>query len=214
MKIISSDALGMLTKALGLTGRGAQVTELTDGIVEQNLDVTPIIRRGRTLAGTEGLFMGTLRTVHAGADSATVSWDPYTMTPTTVRAPYPSPVPDTFDIWLLSAWLTQIAGTGTVSATLSMILPATMVGPTTSGSAVPTTSVLAFWDALVTEDVEFGLLAGSGMPQANIGMRLPRARPNGTEIEFATTSSAAATFECAVMMGLFPVGLGQDCLVG
>jgi len=214
MKIIDSDALGILSKALGLTGRGAQVTELTDGIVEQNLDVTPIIRRGRTVAGSEGIFVGVWRNTHAGADSQTSVLSPYALATTQTRAPFETPVRPQFDLWVLDATIIQISGSGTLSGALNMLLPTTMVGLTTTGAGPATTWPIAFWDAVVTEDVEFGLLAGSGVPLAKIGLRLPRGPTNNVQLQFASTSSAAAVFDLQVLFGMFPVSLGQDCVVG
>ena len=71
MKRIDSDALGILTKALGLTGAGSQLTELADGVVDQALDVVPIVRRGRVIGASEGLFTAIMRNVHTDAETLT-----------------------------------------------------------------------------------------------------------------------------------------------
>ena len=55
MKKIDSQALDVLQKALGLSGPGSPITELTDGVVDQVLEVGGVIRRSRTQAGTEGI---------------------------------------------------------------------------------------------------------------------------------------------------------------
>lgn len=213
MKVIDSDALGILNKALGLTGSGSQVTELTDGIVEQNLDVGPIIRRGRTLAGSSGIFVGTWRNVHSAANSVTSVLSPYALASTQARAPFVTPVPPQFDLWVLRSTVVQISGTGTLSAVLNMVLPATMVGLTTTGAGVITTWPVAFWDSLITESIEFGILAGSLGPIASCNFRLPRGPTNNVQMQFASTSSAAATFDLQVLFGMFPISLGQDCAV-
>ena len=211
MKQIDSDALGILNKSLGLTGSGSQITELTDGIVEQNLDVVPIIRRGRTQVGTGGLYTGFWRNIHGAADAQTSSLFPYAVPTSQVRAPFPANMPEQFDVWLFHASVIQLSGSGTLSATLNLVLPATRVGMTTTGGGAEATFPLAFWDALITEGVEFGLLAGSGVPVANLNMRIPRGRL--TELQFTSTSSAIATFDLFALLGVFPVALGQDCAV-
>lgn len=211
MKRIDSDALGMLNKALGITGNGSQFTELVDGIVEQNLDVTPIIRRGRTQTDTGGIYTAFLRNIHASGNSVTSVVPPYDLGAS--RAPFPGPpMPPQFDIWLFNAWVVQLSGSGTLSAVLSLILPASRTGFSSTGGGLAQTMPLAFWDALATEGVEFGLLNGTRGPMASINIRIPRGP--GTDLQFASTSSAAATFDCFMTIGVFPAGLGQDCVVG
>ena len=210
MKKIDSDALGTLQKSLGLSGAGSPITELADGIVDQALDVVPVIRRGRTQAATEGLYVAELINVHAAADSRTATLVPFQPT-TTAIAPYPSPMDSRFDVWLLSASLQQTAGAGTLSAALFMNSPAGVMGLSTTGAAGIAGHTLAFWDATATENITFGLLNGANGPLAKLGFRLPRGIT--TQLVFASTSSEAATFACFLIMGVFPVALGQDVLV-
>lgn len=211
MKRIDSQALGMLNKALGLTGAGSQITELEDGHVDQALDVGPIVRRSRTLAGSGGIFTARLRNTHPAADSRTAILLPY-LSGTAAIAPFPSPIPEQFDVWLLLASISQVSGTGTLSAAMTLNIPASQMAMSTvgAGTAALAAMTLAFWDALITEDVEFGLLNGARGPLSRPGLRLPRSP--ALEIEFASTSSAAATFELLLLLGVFPVALGQDVL--
>lgn len=210
MKKINSQMLESLNKALGLSGRGSQATELTDGIVDQVIDVLPVVRRSRTFAQTDGIFYALLRNVHAAADSRAVSLFPYAPT-TTALPPYPAPMPRDFDVWLLSSAIRQSAGAGTLSGSLRISAPAELMGLSTLGTPIGSTTNVAFWDTLVTEGVTFGILAAEPKPVQKIGLRLPRATT--TELIFASTSSAATTFDCICMLGVFPVGLGQDVLV-
>jgi len=212
MKKIDSDALGVLNKALGLTGAGSQITELTDGVVDQALDVVPAIRRGRTQSATEGIYTARLENAHTGATSLSNPINPFALTGTQAIAPYPSPMPDRFDLWLLAASVRQTSGSGTLSAALHVNYPAHVMGITTIGAVgVIASMTLAFWDAVAVENITFGLLNGARGPLARIGHRLPRSIT--TQIVFATTSSATATFQLLLTLGVFPVSLGQDVLV-
>lgn len=208
MKRVDSDALGVVTQALGMTGKGAPVTEFLDGQLDQTLEVGPIVRRGRTLAGTEGLFTGILRNIHTDAESLLSQFTPYAAPVGTV-APYPAVMPRQYDLWLLGAGLRRISGGGTVSAILDLEYQTQGFGIDDSGVAVVVvrTQVLAFWDAVVTEGISFGLMGTLG-PYANIGLRMPR--DPGTLLTFRSTSSITETLECQVIIGMFPTALGQD----
>ena len=210
-KKVDSDALGILNKSLGLTGAGSPITELADGIIDQIVDVVPAARRGLTQAATEGIYVAKLRNVHAAGDSRTATLVPFQPAAGTALPPYPSPMPARFDVWLLTATVTQVSGTGTLSGALFLNTPAQIVGLANDGAAGIFSHPLAFWDAVTTENVEFGLLNGARGPLAKIGLRLPRAIT--TQLIFASTSSATATFDCLAVLGVFPVALGQDVLV-
>ncbi len=214
MKRIDSDALGLLQKSLGLSGRGSQITELTDGIVDQSLAINEVVRRGRTQAGTEGVYTAALRTIHGAADSQQAFDTPYDISVGAIP-PYPNPTPTQFDIWLLAVTARQISGTGTISAILDLRYPTAQQGwgVDSAGTAVVSQAqmVLAFWDTLATEVIEFAFHGGISGPWINLGLRLPRS-PN-TQLAFRTTSSAIATFQCDLILGVFPVALGQDVLV-
>ena len=214
MKLIDSDALEIMNKALGITGRGAQETELTDGVVDQAIDVVPIVRRGRTLAGSEGIFTATIRNSHTGAATVTSPIEPYAVPTVGIIPPYPDPVPVQFDIWLLQASIRQVSGAGTLVATLSIRYPGQQgwgirAGTVFVGVAQP--HRLAFWDALISDGTNFGILAGSQQPSAFPRTRIPRG--GATELIFASVSSETAAFDCQMTLGLFPVALGQDGLV-
>ena len=135
MKKLDSDALGTLNKSLGLSGAGSPITELADGIVDQALDVGPSVRRGRTQAATEGIYIAELVNVHAAADSRTATLVPFLPT-TTAIAPYPSPMDTRFDVWLLAASVIRSAGASTLSGCLFMNSPAIVMGLSTTGASV------------------------------------------------------------------------------
>lgn len=209
MKKIDSDALGSLNKALGLSGAGSSMTELADGVVDQALDVVPAIRRGRTQAATEGWYVSRMVNVHAVANSLTSVVNLFAPGGQAIP-PFPAPMPDRFDLWLLAASVVQTAGAGTISAALFLNTPAIVVGLSTTGTASIISHCLAHWDTIVDENVLFAQLQQGGTMQ-RIGLRIPRSIT--TQLVFATTSSEAATFQLATILGVFPIALGQDVLV-
>lgn len=208
MKQVDSDALGIVNRALGLAGVGAPLTEFTDGQLDQVLAVNELVRRGRTPAESSGLFYGILENTHAGADTQTSTIDPFDAT-TGAIAPWPVPTPPGFDMWLVAAVVQQTAALVAATAALFTLLPATSqgFGIDEGGAAVvaQVRSCVAFWDSMVTETHVFGITE-QGIPLVRIGQRL---RP-GTTLLFSTSAAGVATYRCECIMGLFPVGMGQD----
>ena len=216
-KEIDSAALAQVQRALGLAGAGAAVSELNDGSVEQVLDIGPLARRGRTLAGSEGIYVGVLRNNHGAANTIQSHWLPYRVAAGQVNA-YPDRVGSGFDLWLLGASVVQVSGSGTLLAALSarnwqvgFAHDETDAAVTAANFSVP----LAFWDTLTTLVDEFALSASA--PFKRIGVRIPRVPQDitglATDVRFDSVSSAAAVFDCRMLVGLFPTSLGQDALV-
>ncbi len=212
-KLIDSDALGELNRSLGLTGRGSQITELMDGVVDQVVDINPAARRGRTLGPTSGIFTPTMRNVHTDAETLSTTVDPYSVGTTGAVAPYPPIMPVQFDIWLIGASVRVASGSGTLLATLSIIQGTTQqgFGLTDSGAQVLVSQAirLAFWNATATVVTSFGVLNTNNGPHWRGPIRLNR---NGGTIVFSSVSSLTATFDCQLILGVFPAGLGQDIL--
>lgn len=215
MKQVDSQALAIVNRALGLFGAGAPLTEFMDGSVDQVLDIGQLVRRGRTVAKSQGIFMGLLRNIHGAADSQTSSFQPY-LGGTGRIAPYPQPMPPGFDIWVLSAFVRRLSGTGTFTGALFIDPNTTNLGwgVDEAGQAVSAAArmPLAFWDSLATQLDTFAITE-QGQPWFNIGQRLFRLNRDDVGLLFSSTSSAIATYDCFIMMGVFPVGLGQDVLV-
>jgi len=212
MKRIDSGALELANRALGLTGTSPlAATEYEDGQLVQQIDVRPIVRRSRTIGITQGVVTMLIRNIHAVADTQLTAITPFVLGATGLRAPFPSPIPRTFDLWLLNATLRQVSGSGTLSAALFIDFPFDNLGfgIDSAGVAVVASDdvCVAFWDAVTTETLEFGLLNQLGV-LAKINMRLPH--NTTTRIVFSSTSSAAATFDVNMRLALFPVTLGQD----
>jgi len=210
---IRSDALRFVDRALGISDKGAPVTEIEDGRLIQQLDVSGLIRRGRSLAGSTGIFNGLMSNTHAVADTQQSIISPYNVT-TGAIAPYPVPVPDDFDIWLLEASCEQESGTGTFAGGLFVDYAGGQQGwgIDQAGAAVvrQASIALARWDAVVTISTVMGITE-EGNPRVQFGLRL--ARSANTRLLWRTVSSAAAVFNVQILLGLFPIGLGQDALV-
>ena len=217
-KRIDSDALGILNRALGLTGAGSQVTELTDGVVDQFIEIGQLARRGRTQADVQGIYTPTLRNEHTDAESISNSIDPYNVGGTVVVAPYPDPVPAQFDIWLLGASTRNVSGAaaGISNATLSIQVGTKSQGwgRVDDGTQVLVAQPirLAYWNGWPTDGSTFGLRGTNRGPHQRIGVRLPRGG-GGTAILFRTVSTLTTTVDCQIILGVFPVALGQDIVV-
>jgi len=211
---IKSDALTELDAALGLTGSGTAVAELQDATVEQVMELTAIVRRSRTLAGTQGIFTGTIHNIHVGAQSRTTSVDPYAVT-AGVIAPYTNPIPRGLDVWLFGCSMARISGTGTINASLDIGTSLSGWGIDSAGAAVTLqTTQIANWDTITT----YGGFASGGLSTdlhvyTKIGLRLPQVAGQGTALIFRTASSATSTYALSLHMGLFAASLGQDVAV-
>lgn len=216
MKKVDSDALGVVTKALGLSGAGSPITEFADGVVDQTLDVGQIVRRGRTQEPNQGIYTATLTNIHAGGGTLTSDAFPFAMLGGVgVIAPYPDPLPAGFDLWLLTASMRQASGGGTVTGAvfINYAIAQQGWGLNDAGAAVVGLSsiVACYWNALVAAGTTFGVQGNAGMTTWKLGMRLPR--NIGTQLLYSTVASEAATFICDLVLGVFPVALGQDGLV-
>jgi len=116
-------------------------------------------------------------------------------------------------VWLLGASVRQVSGTGTLNAALSMIVSTTQqgFGQDNGGSLILVAQRirLAFWDAIGSDGTNFGILNELGTHK-KLGIRLPRTT---TDLSFLVTSSATSAWDCQLLLGLFPVALGQDVVV-
>jgi len=211
VKRIDSQALGDLTLAIGLSGAGSPLTELTDGVVDQALVVNEIARRSQTQAGTSGIYTPSMRSVNTDAEAVEVRIDPYNVGGVAVVPPYPDPVPRGFDFWLLGASIRRVSGTGTLLASIGI-----RVGTRNEGWGVDDGGAqilvsqdlrLFYWDTIVTVGTAFAINAASGKPHWRGALRLPR---DVSTIVFSATSSLTSTYDCQLIAGLFPTALGQD----
>lgn len=217
-KVINSAALEPANKALGIAGSGDSATELLDASIDQTLDVGQIARRGLTLAGTDGVFRVILRTIHAGAGDIFVAFQPYNagLTDGTIP-PYPLVMPDKFDVWLIGASVQIVSGAGLLeAAALRLTNIQQGFGADSAGAAVVSTSVLtvAFWNIGVGSLAPAFGVTQTRLPYKTINMRIPRKADVATPaLSFGTQSSGVNVFDCVIILGVFPVALGQDIAV-
>jgi len=201
-------ALESIREALGLTGVGAQITEFPDGVCDQVLDVAPFIRRGRTFAGSSGLFGGRITNTHAGAGALLTTVDPYAVT--APGSGYPSPVPPGYDVWLLSSWASAVIGvqSATLASRLTISHPATNLAFGSAGGVGQLVRLFLGESAISATLAFLRESAGSVQPSTYpvAGWRIPR----GSTIVWATNAAIAGDLIVELLIGLFPAGMGQD----
>jgi len=209
---ITSDALVSLNRMLGVAGPSMAPTDLDDQWVSQVVDVTTIVRRSRTPAGSTGWYYGLLQNAHAGAGALTSSINAYDVL-ALGRGGYPSPIPRDSDVWLLSASLVSPGAAGGLDgAALNIDMPQTHQGWGRSNAPASVTASdpfpVARWTALDTSiaSVTPHGITGEGGAIAHINQRLVR----DTILQFQSDAAAAATFRVYMVIGVFTEGLGQD----
>jgi len=208
---IDSQALEGLRRILGLGGSGAGaaagVTEFDDGQLQQVLDTVPVIRRGRTFAGSEGIFNASLTNNHVAVGVLASTVDPYDVD-TAVTGGYPSPVPAGFDLYLLRAFVTlSVAGRFSDGA-LRVVYP---FDDQAFGDAVDMDLPFGIWNAEVTLSGASIILGGSSlMGTTHVVQGRPLRLGRRQTLEFLSSASDALGVTCRFLMGLFPSSLGQD----
>lgn len=217
MAQIDGPALAPIVRILGLSQ--SAISGLTDIDVDnltQVLNVVPeIVRRGGTdFTSSGGWYQGILENVHSIADGETSFIDPYAPAGSAV-APYPSIVPEGFDLWLLGVGGVRNSGAGGLTGALMQVDPLrTMVGWAQDDAGALVTAVspsftVARFDSI---SVEIGgvqadpMLTEDGQCFVAVNMRLPR----GVDLVFHSEAAAAAEFQAQFLMGIFPEALGQD----
>lgn len=204
MQQIDSAALHRVSKSLGLSTPGAMDTDLDDAVLQQSLDCVPLIRRGRALGSSQGIFTASIENVHAGAGIITTAIDPYALT--SPRAGYPTPLPDGFDVWLLDAFGSAAIGLQDTDAsriTVRYDATQTALGPVGTVTQpyrlflgeIPISAAVAFLQ-LATGSVALGPL------------RIPR----GADILWSSAATGAGSMFGQLVLGVFPEALGQDGL--
>lgn len=210
MKQIKAQALSTVDQTLGLAGGGAQQTFFSDGELVQVFNANQAISRGRTLADSEGLWVGQIINTNAGAGVIQTVLDPYTPSPLNVFSGYPSRVPTGYDFWMIAATAFPGAAALTTDAYVRMNYPTTKKG-ISAAAAGGGVQVLAAWDSDITLGAAVWLAVGTD-PRTitqTIGYRVPRT----VTISFFSDHIGAGTVEFSFQFGLFPSSLGQDVLV-
>lgn len=215
-RIIDSAALDLINTVLGITGVGeTEETIIDTRNVSQLLDLLPMVRRSMVLGTHAGIWQGDMTNVHAIADDTVSTIDVYAPGVAAIGA-FPSPLGKQYDVWLLSASMEETGAGGGLAGALLKAVPTGQSnqawGINDSGAQQTGIgqSVLGLWtglDSSVTNDNPVGIM-GDGLTNLRIAYRILR----GTLITFTTEAAAAATFRMRLMLGIFPVGLGQDVL--
>lgn len=214
MREFDSLALQELGRVLGISSPIPQRIEFQDELLQLVLEASPFVRRART--GTRPGFGGfahvILSTTHAAADTQTASVTPYTLA--NPSNGWPAVVPASLDVWCLAWSAVRTGGAGDITfSDLFLSVPASFAANSGGaaqniviqrwGAVIATPSAGPFW--LTVNDGRIGL---RGRP-----FRVP-AGPNrsvdGSTITFRTVANAAGDFQCTLLLGLFPAGLGQD----
>jgi len=213
MSLVKNPILNILQSMIGISPTPGPVV-LDDDSISLTLPVVPHVTR-RSLAGIRtGWYQFVMENVHSAADDEQSTIDPYNAG-VSATAPYPTAVPEDFDIWILRAQGLRTAGAGTlVEGWLRYGLPneSLGVGIEDDGTVIVLSSNYTF--ARFTDVVAAPgglsndmLVDANGDPSILVGTRLPR----NCTINFATTSgTASATFRALMTIGLFPAALGQD----
>ena len=207
-QLVDSQALQRVSKTLQLSTPGAQETLFIDERLEQVVDVSPMIRRGLTLAGTEGLYSANVRTTHSGSQgNVSTSIDVYNLGGT-ARPPFPASIPDNLDLWLTGFSAENVSGpTFFDTGFLDMLI-------TTEQQAFGTVTTNIQLGGWVTEKSFAGVALLVGQQSVGFGMffgariRIPR----NAILRFHTRNNGANSpvYQLNLLLGLFPSSLGQD----
>jgi len=208
---VDSPALAGLLKVLGIPGRGEETTFFDDGNLQQAVDVAFHIRRSRTIVQSEGIFTAGLVNTHVGGDAVSLNVDPYAFT--AVTAGFPTPVPEGFDVWVLNLFATATAATlidVAIPAWLALVHPSRK---TAFGTVAARSQILRMYDAQITTSGGLRHLIEQGSAQCAAPFT-PQRVPRGSTLTWFTnaTAATAGNLICAVTLGLFPAGMGQDAV--
>jgi len=213
---VDSQALQLVAKVLQLSTGGSELTEFQDELLQQALDVSAIVRRGLTVAGSEGIFTASILNTHVGSDTITNDVNPYTMVGATfVGNAWPNPVGPEFDVWVLQANGINVTAPGDFGGGFwGLISDPNAMAWRNEANALAQIEP----HSLYLQEVTFGgsvhLSDNSGVSLwSHFGqtrLRVPRGAD--TRIRFQTVKSGvgAASYKLKLTLGLFPTGMGQD----
>jgi len=213
-KFIDSGALTALNRILGLAGAGgSQRSELEDGLVTQTLDVGAIVRRSRTIGGSDGgLFVFAMQNAHAVGDTQASSIDPYAPG-ALVWNGFPAAVPEGFDVWLLGCGGNKLSGAGALTTASLHIqddesclgIGVDQAGAALSGARTLILPFAAFDGTTAIAGQEL-LTTEAGASWVDFHYRVRR----GMLLKFRSTTGGAWTGQLSILAQLVPSALGQD----
>lgn len=217
MRELDSDALVIVQRQLAYSGVGSSRTVFKDGELVQIFDASSAVRRSRADIAGGGVFFAIMRNSHAGSDDESNTVNPYAVGALATEA-YPEIVDTSrFDLWLLGASFNVFSGTGgTMTCVLEVDMSVTdrlrAFGITDTGASAGLggTITLCNADEVFTvggaQRIRNSLTLATYFP---FNLRMPR---QGSELRFLSTKSnaGAAVYDAILLLGLFPVGMGQD----
>ncbi len=217
MKDLDTDALVVVQRQLGYPGVGSPHTVFKDGELVQTFDTTGAIRRSRSDIAGGGTFFAIMRNDHAGADEETSTIDPL-LPGALATETFPAQVDTSrFDLWILGCSFNRFSGTGTnpnafleIDMSVTDRLRAFGVDDMGASAGFGGTLTLAFINDLqVVGSVARCINTLSGQTWFPIGLRMPA---QGSILRFHSieADAAATVYDCIILLGLFPVGMGQD----
>lgn len=206
--LLDSGALQTLNKVLGATG-GTQHTHIDSANLQLSLNANPFVRRGRTLAGSEGLFTFAFVNVHAGGDSVSLNVNPYAVT--TPQNGFPTPIHEGLEVWVCNLFATATAANLQDVALPSWLGLVHTANKTAFGTAAVATQPLRMFGTQASTSGGLRHLLEQATLQATTPF-IPQRVPRGSTLTWfsSATAATAGNLICRVTMGVFPGGLGQD----
>lgn len=216
MQEVDSAALTRVSKVLQLSTTGAELTEFQDELLQQVLDVAPMVRRGLTLDISGGIYTATILNTHVGSDTITTDVNPYVPATTFVGNGFPAEVSDAFDVWLLGLHAQNITAPGDFGGGFFGIITGTLgMAWRNEAGSIAMVQVIDLWKQetsgtgnLVVLTAEFAAPAATGF--IKLPMRIRRSADVRFRFETVKSGVGAGTYKVFLTLGLFPAGLGQD----
>ena len=206
-KRITSGLFEILNRALGLTGEGAQTTELDDGFVSQVLEIQRIAAYSQAIGAHTGYFTTTLVNSHVAAGDILERFNPYD--PGTRTGQFAGIDPAEFDMWFLGVSCRVISSTQTIDE-VQIALDTAGMNNMNEGDLNQVNMVFARWDGVVADDALIGVfLLEPGSLKAFSRPEFPFLWPRDNDLMFLSqTSGAGATvLRCSILWAMVNRGL-------
>ena len=211
MREIDTDALAAVLPSLGIgnPGTATRSADFDDEVLQQTLDVNPLVRRARAIVPSEGIFLGNMLNQHAIAGQKVCDLDPYTPAAGIAQSPYPSPLPSGFDVWIIGVG--GFASTDSVLvASLQLVYGAsetafTVPGPTPLGCS----PIYALWNDSVSKGAGTRALTTT-TDVSKVFQGAPLRLRKGVIVRWRSEASAACDISANIVFAVLPSGLGQD----
>jgi len=189
-KRITSGAFEFLNRVLGLSGEGAQTTELDDGNVSQILEIERLVQAALAVGESGGLFTSLLTNTHAAAGTISQSMDPYV--PGLTVGEFTTVNFDDVDIWYIGSSARQVSSTQTLTEVQMLMVPRAGVfqgiGETT---AAVEQMALARWITILGNASAGSLLGQNLSGDAYQPHPYPFLWPRGADIRFGSIVAGA-----------------------